>query len=311
MTGRVSDTFAAFADDAAIFPPGLTPLGQAVPDHVLHTRSDYSALVGPLVIGAATLIELPPHIGHMPPRSLDLSVTVPAPDGIQAVVTTCALLPSVRLVALEVVVPPEMSPEQVVPMLDASLAGMDVAGGALQVYVEVPRDERRAGLMAALADSPYRAKFRTGGVKAELYPDEAELAAAIHAAVSAGVPFKATAGLHHAVRNTDPKTGFEQHGFLNILSAVDAAQQGGDTDALVAILADRDGASLAQSIGSWSPERAAAARSAFVSFGTCSVTDPLTELVDLGLIAPGSHSDTDAATATAPAESTSTEGPHA
>ena len=65
------------------------------------------------------------------------------------------------------------------------------------------------------------------------------------------------------------------------------------------------------SIGSWSPERAAAARSAFVSFGTCSVTDPLTELVDLGLIAPGSHSDTDAATATAPAESTSTEGPHA
>jgi len=31
------------------------------------------------------------------------------------------------------------------------------------------------------------------------------------------VLFKSTAGLHHAPRNADPPTGFEQHGFRNLL----------------------------------------------------------------------------------------------
>jgi hypothetical protein len=38
-----------------------------------------------------------------------------------------------------------------------------------------------------------------------------ERLAAIAAVVAAGVSFKPTAGLHHALRNTDPETGFEQH----------------------------------------------------------------------------------------------------
>jgi hypothetical protein len=42
---------------------------------------------------------------------------------------------------------------------------------------------------------PLRAKFRTGGVTADAYPDEPELAEAIHLTVAHGLAFKATAGL--------------------------------------------------------------------------------------------------------------------
>jgi|tagenome__1003787_1003787.scaffolds.fasta_scaffold20108502_2 hypothetical protein len=55
----------------------------------------------------------------------------------------------------------------------------------------------------------------------------------------AGLPFKATAGLHHAFRSTDPGTAFEQHGFLNLITAVDAALALADEASVARLLAER------------------------------------------------------------------------
>lgn len=280
----IPELFRGLCDDAAIFPPGNKPLDRAVPDHRTHVRSAHGALVGPFVLGAVKLIELPPLMQGMTQRSFELSVTVPAPDGVQAVVTTVALLPPAVLRAVEVAVPQDMAAAEVVPALDTALAGMDVAGGGLDVYVEVPRDGRRRELLARLAESPYRAKFRTGGVEAHLHPDEAELAEAIVACVRAGLPFKATAGLHHAVRNTDPKTGFEQHGVVNMLVATAAARSGAEAEEVARILAERDGASLAERLRSLDAEAARGVRESFRSYGTCSISEPLEELTELGLL---------------------------
>lgn len=134
--------------------------------------------------------------------------------------------------------------------------------------------------MQALARTGYLAKFRTGGVNAELYPDEAELSATVLTAVRAGVPFKATAGLHHAVRNTDPRTRFEQHGFLNLLVATAAAQNGAGVSEMAAVLADRSGGRLADRVRAVPTT----VRDAFRSFGTCSISDPLRDLASLDLL---------------------------
>ncbi|MEU7786596.1 hypothetical protein [Amycolatopsis sp. NPDC049159] len=259
--------FTGLCDDAAVFPPGLAPLPDAVVAHDGYSTAWYADLVGPLVVAAPALGELAGVLGARE-TPLPLAVTLPGgPAQLPGVLAAVPALP-VDLQALEIAVPDGMGPAEVLDAVSAATA---------PVYVEIPRDDRRVPLLRALAGTGHRAKFRTGGVRAELYPGDAELAAAIRAAVDAGVPFKATAGLHHALRNTDPETGFEQHGFLNLLLAA------ADPDHAEARLAERDGRAVAALVR----DLPAGVRARFTSFGTCSITDPLTELAELGLLPRG------------------------
>jgi hypothetical protein len=271
----VLPVLAGLFDDAAVFPPGSLPLEQAVPAHVRHTRSAHAELVGAFVLTARDIARLAELTAALPEHSFGLSVTVALPD-VSHALAAARRIPAVRLVGLEVAVPDGVGADTVVPALAESID--DDTG--LTVYVEVPRDARREPLLAALAGTPYLAKLRTGGVRADLYPDECELAATVLAAVRAGVAFKATAGLHHALRTTDPETGFEQHGFLNLLVATDAAVRGAEEEELVQLLADRDGDRIAARVRGLSPR----VRDLFRSFGTCSVAEPAAESAALGLL---------------------------
>ncbi|MFC8342769.1 hypothetical protein [Streptomyces sp. NPDC057280] len=275
MTVPIPPVLIGLFDDAAVFPPGSLPLEDAVPAHVAHRGGAHAGLVGAFVLAAKDIDRLAELTADLPEGSFDLSVTVALP-GVSDALAAARRIPAVRLVGLEVAVPDGVAADSVVPALVEAIND----GSDLTVYVEVPRDDRREALLAALAGTPYLAKFRTGGVRAELYPDERELAAAVLAATRAGVAFKATAGLHHALRTTDPETGFEQHGFLNLLLATDAALKGAGEAELVALLADRGGGRVAERVRALSPE----VRDVFRSFGTCSVAEPTTESAGLGLL---------------------------
>lgn len=270
----IPERLRGLCDDAAIFPPGLLPLAEAVRAHREHQRSEYAELVGPLVLSVAALDALPPLVAELAAGELQVSLTVPAPAALAPALDQVAALPAVHVVAVEVALPPDTDVASALARLDATP----------QAYVEIPRDDRRPAVLELLAGGPHRAKFRTGGVQGHLYPDERELAEAIAATARLGLAFKATAGLHHAIRNSDPVTGFEQHGFLNVLLATEAARQGADVTHLVDLLADRDGARIAETVAGLTPERAADARTGFTSFGTCSISDPLSDLLGLGLL---------------------------
>ena len=268
--------FDALLDDAAVFPPGNLPLAEAVPAHAQHEQAPYAGLVGAFVLAARDLDALASCTVSLPAGSLPLSLTVPLGE-LGGALSRAAGIAAVRLVGLEV-----------------ALAADDVASGVvdaladvpddLEVYVELPRDGRRDDVIAALSGTRLRAKLRTGGVRTELYPDEAELASTITSVIRNGLSFKATAGLHHALRNTDPDTGFEQHGFLNVLMGADAATRGASAGEIARLLAQRDPAVVASAI----QELGAGVRETFRSFGTCSIADPVDELVDLGLL-PASY----------------------
>jgi hypothetical protein len=268
--------FAALLDDAAVFPPGNLPLAEAVIAHAGHRGSAYAELVGPLVLPAAALDGLAPLMAAAA-VPLALSVTLPGkPDEVAPAVAAAAAVDGVTLAAVETPLAAGARIGELLAALEAALP--DGTTG----YVEVPRDERGTGVLDALAGSGHRAKFRTGGLVPEAHPSEAELADLLTGAVARGIAFKCTAGLHHAVRLTEG--GLEQHGFLNVLLATEAALRGEPPEELAALLAQREAATVAGQVTGLRDERLAAARASFTSFGTCSVADPRDDLIRLGLL---------------------------
>lgn len=273
--------FDRFFDDAALFPPGDAPMQPAVRAHHGHRSSPRARYTGPFVIAATRIEELVAarsQLGDQDP----LSVAVAFSSGTAAIeraLTTADHAHGLHVAAVEVSLPPAQAVSETIAAISAAAVPDQVA-----VFVEVPRDERRDRLIDSLSGTTLYAKFRTGGVRAGAYPDESELATAIHRAVKRDVAFKATAGLHHAIRNTDPHTGFEQHGFLNILVAVAAASDGATTSDLSDILRRREPTGLAASVAALAPTLIPVIRGKFRSLGTCSVLEPLTDLVKLGLL---------------------------
>lgn len=262
--------FRRLCDDAALFPPGNAPVNTAVPQHLGYRDTEFADLVGPFVFPIPRLSEL-----TAPASPIAISLTAPGgPGTIAAGLQAARSIRGVTVVSIEVAMPPHAGSGA------TSIDALRTVDRDIDIYVEIPRDERRDEIFDAVDERGYRAKFRTGGVTADLYPDEAELGAAIHEAARREIPFKATAGLHHAVRNTGHHNGFEQHGYLNVLLAAQTALSGARTSELVKILAIRDPEVVASHVAAIETERA------FLSFGTCSIREPLDDLISLGLIPP-------------------------
>lgn len=127
-------------------------------------------------------------------------------------------------------------------------------------------------------------KLRCGGVSAQNFPSIDEVADFLAVINDGGASFKATAGLHNAVRHTDTKTGFTHHGFLNLLVATARLQGGGAKDTAREALGLMDGAVLAEEALALSEQAQHAARSVFASYGSCSLTEPVADLARLGLL---------------------------
>ncbi len=273
MTVPSTAPFTGLFDDAALFPPGDAPMAAAVPAH-RELRARLGDLVGPFVVPAARLDELVDHLGDGEGFGVAL---IAACGDLPAAAARVAADPRLRLAAVEV---------PVVADAAGAAAAVRVLGDVLPpgvtAAVELPRSAARDEVLDALAGTPYRAKLRTGGMRADLFPSAAELAGTLAACVTRGVALKCTAGLHDAVAHTDPATGFAHHGFLNVLLAVDALVTQASTP--TAWLTETDPAALVTALRTWPADRATRARAVFTSFGTCSVLEPVDDLVRLSLL---------------------------
>ncbi|QGN46513.1 hypothetical protein GKC29_06465 [Micromonospora sp. WMMC415] len=284
MSTQLPRLLAGLVDDAAVFPPGSAPLPEAVTAHRRHRTSWYTDLVGPLLVPASAVTgrELHPLVDP----AEDLVVGLIGDTGLDGLPATLAALPP-GVTARQIEVAVAKRGEDPLPGLTELLKLADRCE-VTAVYAEIPLTFGLMGALDALVDAraagaPVAAKFRTGGLAAELFPTPAELAAVICACRDRELPFKLTAGLHHAVRHLEPETGFTHHGFANVLAATLAAAGGAGVERVAELLAATDPRPLLQPI-----EGALhAARPLWVGYGSCSILEPLTDLIRLGLVNGG------------------------
>ncbi|MGH3314650.1 MAG: hypothetical protein ACRDO0_00765, partial [Nocardioidaceae bacterium] len=277
-----------------VFPPGNAPVPDAIRAHAEHRAAWYSGLVGGFVCSDTRLTELQAALDDAgDDTSAPLGVTLTISGGAGAVgpaLTWVQRDERLRLTGLEVALRDEDDLAHNAARMTTVLR--DVPDD-ITAYVEMPRLHGTgipAGWAAALdevAAAGLRVKFRTGGLDHDAFPTAAELAEVIAAALDRETPFKCTAGLHHAVRHTDDRTGFEHHGFLNVLLATRALFDGRSGADAEKLLEQRDGADVGEQVRALGTDRVRSTRRWFTSLGSCSVLEPVDDLVDLGLISKG------------------------
>ncbi|WP_328842712.1 hypothetical protein [Streptomyces sp. NBC_00258] len=271
----VGALFDALFDDAAIFPPGEAPLPEAVRRHLAWKASVDARHIGPFVCAATRWEELRDAL----PDKTVLDVALTVPGGVEDLGRAIAAATEerrVRVVAVELPL--------AATSLRAATTVSDMLPESMSGYVELSPHDVDDTACAALATAGLRLKVRTGGLATTDFPDEDVLADLVHLAVRHGLPFKATAGLHHGVRHRDPVTGFEHHGFLNVLLATAAAAARATAPQVRDVLAHQDVRAVGDAVRRLSPEVTADARRYFRSFGTCSIEEPLADLNDLRLL---------------------------
>lgn len=267
-------------DDAALFPPARLDMAAALAGHARHHRADHAWMVGRFVCPADRLDELVTVLGD--DQYVELSVVVDEPvDAARA----AAAVASGRVALGTVELPPGAPLAEVVEVLPEGvrvLAEVAVTGR--------PSDEIAAAV-ATLAGVPgAAAKVRCGGDSQAAVPVPEELAGFLAACRDAGVAWKATAGLHHPLHGRRAN-GLVEHGFLNLAAAGGLALAGASVEAVAGVLdgtevaLDATGLRVAEVV--FTAGELAILRERFLAVGSCSVDEPVADLVALGVAGMG------------------------
>ncbi len=253
MSTATKALLARLIDDAGQFPPARKPIEQALTDYFAAKDGPHGWIMGRFLCPASKVEEvtLPRRLGVVADRDdweMDLDAAVAAEAD---------------------------AFELRDPGADAYAA---LAAAPLDVFVEGPGD------LEALHANRLGAKIRCGGLTTEAFPSDTTVAAFVRGCVEHGVPFKATAGLHHPFRTRDEDIGVLQHGFVNLL----AATVFDETDAIIAE-ADAGAFTLGPDGLGWgdrfaSREQVEEARGIFTAFGSCSFAEPVEDLVAAGVL---------------------------
>lgn len=291
--GALDELLDALVDYAGLFPPAALGMREAVANYAAYRSGERAQMLARFVLPAARLAEFADAatpIGADARGAWPLAVLAGAGDAAAVDAFNTAHASRWRIDTIEA----KATSSSDVAALAAALAPR------YTVYVEIPVTEDPSLLLTAIAGADLRAKIRTGGVTADAFPAATDVARFIALCARLGLPFKATAGLHHPLRGEFALTYAAgsargtMYGFLNVFLAAALLHAGvlkKDAD-LVPLLEERDARSIVVEPDaiSWRGHRVdraairAARRSFAGSFGSCSFDEPVADLQSLHLI---------------------------
>ncbi|MFN8650432.1 MAG: hypothetical protein U0133_00835 [Gemmatimonadales bacterium] len=281
-------------DYAGLFPPAGLGMAETVANYAAYRARPDAWALARLVVPVARLGEFESAFAGLSSRpdaprwelsalaGNDLAADAAAIRDFNA---THAGAVAVTAVELRLATPEQAA--QVAPLLALGI----------EVYCELPLSAQLPALVAAVKRGAARAKVRTGGIKPGDIPAAEAVLAFLSACASERLAFKATAGLHHPVRGPAPLT-YEpgsacatMFGYLNLVLAAAVLWGGGREErALTLLTATRDlPLTFAPDGVTWagirvSTEQIARARREFLlAIGSCSFTEPLGEIAQVGL----------------------------
>jgi len=291
---------ASLIDYAGLFPPAELQMRAAVPRYAGYRSGAHAWMLGRFVLPLAQLEEFEHWFDELPAtgREVPWGLTVLAGRNLETDVRKIVDFNrrhgdegrrDARIEGLEIKV----------HSLDDVAQAADVISEPADVYFEIGVAADPQEWLGAVAGAGARAKVRTGGVSAEMFPTSGDLARFLQACAAQKVPFKATAGLHRAIRSDHLLGGDERrgpvamHGFLNLfLAAALAWTDRVGAELLIAVLEERSGAAFA-----FDPtgvnlhgrrltcdDLASTRRRFALSYGSCSLDEPTEDLTRLGLI---------------------------
>lgn len=272
-------------DYAGLFPPAALDMADAVPEFLAHLDGEEALLVNRFVCPSSRLSELAEHLD----TDVEFGVTVIGSGLDQIAVDRGAIMAFEERFQGQIEV--EGYEVRAGDDPDETLRALRPLSH-LDCYIEVALGPTLSDWLHQLAASEMAAaKLRTGGSSADSFPSPEALAQFITECLDLNLAFKLTAGLHHAIRRSDPVTGGAMHGFLNVLIATALAEQHDFSRAeITAILREEDARAFEVSpteVG-WRGQLAGlpaidSMRTLFSGFGSCSVNEPVEDLKALGL----------------------------
>lgn len=283
---------AGAVDYAGLFPPAGLGMAAAAAEYAHALTGPEAWLLGRFVAPAARLPEL-----------TDARAAGPATPAwrVSAIVTGESAADLAAIAGFNQHAP-TLAVVDAVECRPSSIDGIDWLAAQVQVrpgetFVEVPLDETMPAWLARIAACGLAAKIRTGGVTAAAFPAPAAIVAFLDGVTRLGLRFKATAGLHHAVRGAyrltyEPDAAqAPMYGYLNVLLAAATLRAGGSPAEAEHVLLAGDAATLTFTDDAvrWAGRDFAAPllrdlRTRLAGFGSCSFREPAAELRALAAV---------------------------